>query len=155
MRALVAAQGGEWREAVAEKPHPILRRFRKCLLWLNFLCLDETVLSHRRQNLVDDGASLGVDSRSPRSRSDCRSASADDLLSANQHASTSQDPNLPRAPPVRRGCFARANIGDDTLKWRDEPPSPASERCNILCSAGPNAGRRTTDDVARANCRRS
>src|SRR5438270_3773072 len=36
MRALVAAQGRDSREAVAEKPHPILRPFRKCLLWLIF-----------------------------------------------------------------------------------------------------------------------
>jgi hypothetical protein len=113
------------------------------------------VLSHRGQNLVDDGASFGVNSCSTRDRSDRRSPPANDLLSANHNVRASQDSYLPRARAVRGACAGRSNIRDRAFERRNEPPPTASERYEILCIAGPSAGRSGPHDVACAHWRRT
>ena len=155
MRAPVAAQGGDWREAVAKKPHPIRRQSRKYLSSQSFLRINETVLSHRGQNLVDDGAGLGVNSRSARCRRDCRYSPAENLLSANHDVCAPQNSNLPYATAVCGACACRSNVRDYTFERRDEPPPSASERYKTLCTTGPNTRRGTPHDITCANRRRT
>ena len=128
---------------------------RKYLSSQSFLRVNQTVLSHRGQNLVDDGASLGVNSRSADAEAMAATRPPTTCCPPITTFDAPQTADLPCAAAVGGTCAGRSNIRDYTFEWRDEPPPSASERYKTLCMLGPSTRRGTPHDIACANSRRS